>query len=134
MSNLFVYRVEFLSKQNLIPLNSPFVLPLPTIGFIIYLAIFNCFYSRGDHFLFGSVFIKKSNQTEIVFEKKTKPGQTDRFRFSSIQFFRKKPVQTGLAHFSRFGSVFSVWLGFSGLARFFSVSIWFGLVFLVFCL
>jgi hypothetical protein len=34
--------------------------------------------SRGDHFWFGSVFIKKSNQTEIFFlKKKPKPGQTD---------------------------------------------------------
>jgi hypothetical protein len=59
--------------------------------------------------IFGSVFIKKSNQTEIFFEKKPKPGQTDRFRFG---FLGKKPVQTSLARFCRF------WLGFSSLARF----------------
>jgi hypothetical protein len=40
-----------------------------------------------------------------------KPVQTDRFRFG---FFRTK---TGS---NRFGSVFPVWLGFSGLTRFFS--------------
>ena len=91
--------------------------------------------TRGDHFRFGSVFIKKSNQTEIFFlKKKPKLGQTGRFRFGSVRFFRAK---TGS---NRFGSVFlvlarifSVWLGFSGLARFFSgflsVSVRFGSVF-----
>jgi len=75
---------------------------------------------RGDHFRFGSVFIKKSNQTEIIFflKKKPKPGQTDRFRFG---FLGKKPVQTGLARFFRF------WLGFSlfgsVFSGFFSVSV-----------
>ena len=92
---------------------------------------------KGDHFRFGSVFIKKSNQTEILFlKKKPKPGQTDRFWFGSV-FLGQKPVQTGLARFFQFwlgflgfGSVFSVWLGFSGLAQFFSgflsVSVQFG--------
>jgi hypothetical protein len=76
---------------------------------------------------FGSVFIKKSNQTEFFFKKtetESKPVQTDRFRFGSVRFFREK---TGS---NRFGSVFLVWLGlarfflvwlgFFGLARFFS--------------
>jgi len=44
--------------------------------------------SRGDHFRFGSVFIKKSNQTDFFYFKKTetelKSGQTDRFRFGSV--------------------------------------------------
>jgi len=75
--------------------------------------------SRGDHFRFGSVFIKKNNQTEF---KKTKPNR-NRFKptsFSTVRFvFRTK---TGS---NRFGSVFSVWLGFFGLARFFSVWVWF---------
>ena len=84
----------------------------------------------GDHFRFGSAFIKKNNQTEyFFFEKKEtelKPGQTDRFRFGSV-FLGKKPVQTGLARFFRFGSF---------LARFFPVfcrfgSVWF---FRFFCL
>jgi hypothetical protein len=39
--------------------------------------------SRGDHFLFGSVFIKNDNQIEF-FSKKTetepKPVQTDQFQ------------------------------------------------------
>jgi hypothetical protein len=77
---------------------------------------------------FGSVFIKKSNQTEFFKKKKTetepKPVQTDRFRFGSVRFFRAK---TGLAWFFRFGSVFS------GLARFFvwffSIRVRFGSVF-----
>jgi hypothetical protein len=48
---------------------------------------------RGDHFWSGSVFIKKSNQTDIFFLKKKtetepKPGQTNRFRFGSVWFFR----------------------------------------------
>jgi len=82
--------------------------------------------------IFGSVrfLSKKNNQTDFFFEKKTetepKPGQTDRFRFGSV-FLGKKPVQTGLAQFSLF---FRFWLGFSGLARFFSgflsVSVRFG--------
>ena len=97
--------------------------------------------SRGDHFRFGSVFIKKINQTKF-FKNKTEtepqPGQTDRFRFG---FLGQKPVQTDLARFSRFwlgffgfGSVFSVlarfsrfWLGFPVFAWFFR----FGSVFLV---
>jgi hypothetical protein len=69
--------------------------------------------SRVDHFLFGSVFIKKNNQTEIFFKKNTetkpKPVQTDWFRFG---FLGQKSVQTGLARFFpvwvRFGSVFLV--------------------------
>ena len=79
----------------------------------------------GDHFWFGSVFIKKIT--------KPKPGQTDRFRFGSVWFgfLGQKPVQTGLARFFRFGSV---WLGF--FSGFLSVSVRFGSVsvFSVFCL
>jgi hypothetical protein len=82
---------------------------------------------------FGSVFIKKSNQTEFFFFKKKtetepKPVQTDRFRFGSVRFgfLEQKPVWLGffslarfwlgLARFFRFGSVFfgSVRFGFSG--------------------
>jgi hypothetical protein len=84
--------------------------------------------TRGDHFRLGSVFIKKSNQTEIIIflKKKPKPGQTDRFRFG---FLGQKPVQTGLARF------FPVWLGFgSFFSGFLSVSVRFGSVFLVFWL
>jgi hypothetical protein len=58
--------------------------------------------SRGDHFQFGSVFIKKSNQTDF-FLKKPKLVQTDRFRFSFLDKNQFNPV----------------WLGFLGLARFF---------------
>jgi len=88
--------------------------------------------------IFGSVFIKKNNQTEFFFEKKPKPNR-NRVKptgFGSV-FLGKKPVQTGLARFSsfgsvflvlarffRFGSVFPVWLGFG--------SVWLS-VFLVFC-
>jgi len=61
-------------------------------------------------------------------KKKPKPGQTDRFWFGSV-FLWQKPVQTGLARFSGFGSVFSVFSsfasGFSGLARFWLGFFWF---------
>jgi hypothetical protein len=87
--------------------------------------------------IFGSVFIKKSNRTEIIIflknktETEPKPGQTDRFRFGSVRFFREK---TGS---NRFGSVFSVFFGFGSVFRFGSVfSVWlcFGSVFFpVFC-
>ena len=90
--------------------------------------------NRGDHFRFGSVFIKKNNQTEIFFfEKKPKPGRTDRFWFGSVRFFRAKTGSNRfgsvfsvlarffpcLARFFRFGSVFPFWLSFG------SVFFWF---------
>jgi len=98
--------------------------------------------SRGDHFRFDSVFIKKSNQTEIFFfwKKKPKPGQTDRFQFGSVRFFRAKTGSNRFFRFwlgflgfgsvfSGFGSVFSglvrFWLG---LARFFQFFVGFGSV------
>jgi len=70
-------------------------------------------------------FLKKKTETE------PKPGQTDRFRFGSVRFFRAKTgsnrfgsVFPVLARFSRFWLGFfglaRFWLGFSGLARFFS--------------
>ena len=81
----------------------------------------------GDHFQFGSVFIKKKVTKFNFFLKKPKPGQTNWFPFGSIQFFREK---TGSKWF---GSVFpilprffSIWLGFSSFARFFRFgSVWF---------
>jgi hypothetical protein len=85
-------------------------------GRILYVQGF--LYHRGDHFRFGSVFIKKSNQTEFFLKKtetEPKPGQTDWFRCGSIRFFRAKTDS------NRFGSVFSVLARFLlGLARFFS--------------
>jgi len=81
--------------------------------------------------IFGSVFIKKNNQTEFFFEKKPKPNR-NRVKptgFGSVQFFREKTGSNRFGSVFRFwlgflgfGSVFSVWLGFSGLARF-----WLGL-------
>jgi len=68
---------------------------------------------RGDYFRFGSVFIKKSNQTEIFFFWKKNRNRVKPTGFGSVRFFRGKPVQTGLALFSRF------WLSFFGLARLF---------------
>jgi hypothetical protein len=73
--------------------------------------------------IFGSVRFLSKKVTKpkyFFFEKKTetepKPGQTDRFRFGSVRFFRAK---TGLARFSRFWlGFFRFWLGFFGLARF----------------
>jgi len=70
---------------------------------------------KGDYFRFGSVFIRKSNQTEIFFlKKKTETGSNDRFRFGFLGKNWFKPVWLGLARFFsgffpvRFGSVFSV--------------------------
>jgi len=54
---------------------------------------------RGDHFRFGSVFIKKITKPNFFFKKtetEPNPVQTDQFRFS---FLGQKPVQTGLAQF-----------------------------------
>ena len=90
---------------------------------------------------FGSVFIKKSNQTEFFLKKKTETG-SNRPVLVRFGFLEKKPVQTGLARFFRFGSVlarfdsvlarlarfFPIWLGFFGLARFFPVFFRFGSV------
>jgi hypothetical protein len=86
--------------------------------------------------IFGSVFIKKNNQTEFFLKKKPKPNR-NRVKptgFGSVQFFREKTGSNRFGSVFRFwlgflgfGSVFSVWLGFSGLARF-----WLG-VFPVFC-
>jgi hypothetical protein len=92
--------------------------------------------SRGEHFRFGSVFIKKNNQTEIFFLKKKPKPNRNRVKptgFGSIRFFRAKTgsnrfglVFSVLARFFWFGLVFSVWLGFGsvfpvwlGLTRFF---------------
>jgi len=71
--------------------------------------------TRGDHFRFGSVFINKSNQTEIFFfwKKNRNRTETGSNRPVSVRFFygknRFKPVWLG---FLGFGSVFLVWLGF----------------------
>lgn len=50
-------------------------------------------WTRDGHFRFGSVFIYKNNQTEILKKnkKKPKPIPTDRFRFGS---FCQKPEKT----------------------------------------
>jgi hypothetical protein len=57
---------------------------------------------------FGSVFIKKSNQTEIFFKKNRNRTETGSNQPVLVRFgfLEKKPVQTGLAGFFRFGSVF----------------------------
>jgi hypothetical protein len=75
----------------------------------------------GDHFQFGSVFIKKQ-VTKPKFKKKTKtepkPVQTDRFRFRLVRFGSFFWTKTGS---NRFGLVFfrsgSVFFGF-GSVRF----------------
>jgi hypothetical protein len=74
------------------------------------LLIYRLITYRGDHFRFGSIFIKKNNETEIL-KKKT---ETSSHRLVSVRFFRTK---TGS---NRFGLVFSVLARFfAGLARFF---------------
>jgi hypothetical protein len=55
--------------------------------------------------IFYSVFIKNNNKIKFFLKKKLKLGQTDRFWFG---FLGQKPVQTNLAQFFRFGSVFPV--------------------------
>jgi len=83
--------------------------------------------------IFGSVrfLSKKVTKPKFFYFKKTKikpkPGQIDRFRFSSV-FLGQKPVQTGLALFFRFGSVLA-WFFF----RVFLFRFRFGLIFF-FCL
>ena len=88
---------------------------------------------RGDDFRFGLVFIKKSNQTEFFFEKNRNRVKPTGFGSVRFGFLGQKPVQTGLAWFSRFWlSFFRFWRGFFGLARFFrfgSVLARFGSVF-----
>jgi hypothetical protein len=82
--------------------------------------------------IFGSVrfLLKKSNQTEIFFEKKPKPNRNwvkpTGFGLVQVGFLGKKPIQTSLARFFRFWLGFLgffglawFWLGFFGLARFF---------------
>jgi hypothetical protein len=86
--------------------------------------------------IFGSVFIKKSNQTKFFLKKNQNRTETRSNRLVSvwIGFLGKKPVWLG---FLGFGSVFLVWLGFFGLARFFqfgSVFFRFRFGFSVFCL
>jgi len=67
-------------------------------------------------FIFGSVrFLSKKVTKPNFFLKKTETGSN---RPVSVRFFRAKPVQTGLARFFRFGSVFSGFFG-SGSVRFF---------------
>jgi len=62
--------------------------------------------SKGDYFRFDSVFIKKSNQTEL--KKKLKPNRNQFIPtgFGSVWFFRTK------TNSNRFGSFFLFWLSF----------------------
>ena len=71
--------------------------------------------TRGDHFRFGSVFINKSNQTEIFFfwKKNRNRTETGSNRPVSVRFFYGK---------NRFKLV---WLGFLGFGSVFSVLAWF---------
>jgi len=68
----------------------------------------------GDHFRFSSVFIKKSNQTELFFKKTRNRIETSSNRPVPVRFgfLGQKPVQTGLARF--FAGFSSVWFGFFG--------------------
>jgi hypothetical protein len=77
--------------------------------------------------IFGSVrfLSKKSNQTVFFIKKKPNRNRFKPTGFGSV-ILEQKPVQTGLARFFRFGSVFFfVWLGFFlwfGFGSVFSVS------------
>jgi hypothetical protein len=103
-------------------------------------------FDRGDHFRFGLVFIKKSNQTDFFFETKNQ-NRVKPTGFGSVRFgfFRAKTgsnrfgsVFPVLAQFSRFWlGFFQFWLGFLGFGLVFSgfgsvFSVWLGF-FLVFC-
>jgi hypothetical protein len=60
-------------------------------------------------FFIGFGFYKKNkNQTEFVFLKNRNRTETGSNQPVSVQFFRQRPVQTGLARFFSFDSVFSV--------------------------
>jgi hypothetical protein len=99
--------------------------------------------------IFGSVqfLSKKITKPKLFFFEKKNRNRVKPTGFGSV-FLGQKPVWLG---FSSFGSIFSVlarffpvlarffsvWLGFSGLTRFFFpvfCRFWFGSVFSVFCL
>jgi len=77
---------------------------------------------RDDYFRLNLfLYIKKVTKLKFVFLK-----NRNRFKstgFGPIWFFRKKPVQTGLA---RFWIGFLVWLSFFPICSFFSVWVRFG--------
>ena len=89
-------------------------------------------FAKGDYFLFGLIFIKKSNQTKIFYRNRVKPTG-----FGSVRFFRAKTgsnrfgsVFPVLARFSRFWlGFFRFWLGFFRFCSVFSVFLGFGSVF-----
>jgi len=93
-------------------------------------------------FIFGSVLLKKSNQTDLKKKNRNRFKPTG-FSYVRFGFLEQKPVQpvwlgfSDLARFGsvvfrfgsiffRFGSIFSVWLGFFPV-----FSVQFGLVFSV---
>jgi len=86
--------------------------------------------NRSDYFRFCSFLSKKVTKRKFFFLKKNR-NRVEPTGFGSVRFgfLGQKPVQTGLARFSRFWlGFFRVWLGFFGLARFFrfgSVFFWF---------
>jgi hypothetical protein len=61
--------------------------------------------TRGDHFRFDSVFIKKNNQTEFFFKKNQNRFKPTGFGFVWFGFLEQKQFKP-------------VWLGFFGLAQF----------------
>jgi hypothetical protein len=90
--------------------------------------------------IFGSVFIKKNNQTEIFFFKKNPKPNRNRVKptgFGSVRFFRAKTgsnrfgsVFPVLARFSRFWlGFFRFWLGFFRFGLVFPVWLGFGSIF-----
>jgi hypothetical protein len=80
--------------------------------------------ARSDHFLFGSVFIKKKPNRIKKNQTQPKPVQNDRFWFGSV--FRTKIGS------NQFDSNFLVWLGFFPVwLGLFPVWVRFGSVFLV---
>jgi hypothetical protein len=60
---------------------------------------------RDNHFQFGSIFFFKKI-TKPILKKNRNRTETGSNRPVSVCFLGQKPVQTGLALFFRFGSVF----------------------------
>jgi len=75
---------------------------------------------RGVYFLFGSVFIKKNNQTKFFLKKNRNRTETGSNQPVSVRFgfLEQKPVQTGLTQFSRFWLDFFPVFSGSGSVRF----------------
>ena len=84
---------------------------------------------KGDHFRFGSVFIKKITKLKYFFFEKKNRNRVKPTGFGSVRFgfFRAKTGSNRFGSvfsvFSGFGSVFPVWLGFLSVSVRFGFSV-----------